>query len=234
MSLIKLPFLIPKTVGFHRIQTPPSKPSAGARVKQDSFREVFIGSRWTRGVCKLGAWVTGLAEAVVICAQCYPTSKLSQTVLSVLIIDRPSAHVRVTPLFLVGCLLVVSGIFVRLQAYRALGKHFTFELSIRQDHKLVTSGPYGFVRHPSYTGLFMAYVGELCCQAKGSWLLESGVLGTSLGAGLALFWLAVVATVAACLVLRISAEESLLGDTMGKEWEAYSRRVRYKLLPGIY
>ncbi|KII92133.1 hypothetical protein PLICRDRAFT_50560 [Plicaturopsis crispa FD-325 SS-3] len=234
MSLIKLPLLIPQTVGFHRIQTPPSKSSAGERLKPDGLREVFLSSRWPRIVIKSGVWATSLPEAVVICAQCYPTSKLSQTALFALLISNRAAHIRITSFFVVGCLLIVSGIFVRLQAYRALGKHFTFELSIRQDHKLVTSGPYGFVRHPSYTGLFMAYMGELCCHAKGSWLLESGVLRTPLGAGLALFWLAVVAAVSAGLVLRISAEESLLRDRMGKEWEAYTRRVRYKLLPGVY
>lgn len=107
--------------------------------------------------------------------------------------------------------------------------------SIRKEHKLVTTGPYAFVRHPSYTGLFMAYAGELFCHAsRGSWLRESGVLRTCLGAGIVSIWLLVAASIVVSLILRISTEEGLLSQEMGKEWDEYVERVRYKLVPGFY
>ncbi|OAX34700.1 ICMT-domain-containing protein, partial [Rhizopogon vinicolor AM-OR11-026] len=59
-----------------------------------------------------------------------------------------------TPALIAGCCMCVIGAAVRSHCYRTLGRLFTFELSIRQDHKLVTSGPYSIVRHPSYTGVW--------------------------------------------------------------------------------
>lgn len=43
-------------------------------------------------------------------------------------------------------------ILVRLASYHSLGQLFTFELSIQDKHKLVTSGPYNIVRHPRSVG----------------------------------------------------------------------------------
>ena len=41
-----------------------------------------------------------------------------------------------------------------------MGSHFTFELTLQKDHKLVTSGPYRIVRHPSYIGIYAFYLGS--------------------------------------------------------------------------
>jgi len=47
---------------------------------------------------------------------------------------------------------------------------FTFEMSIRKNHKLITSGPYAIVRHPSYVGVILVASGlmlihgsKVCC-----------------------------------------------------------------------
>ena len=54
-----------------------------------------------------------------------------------------------------------------------MGRMFTFEMSIRRDHKLVTSGPYGVVRHPGYTGILLVVSGMLLLHASEvSFLLE--------------------------------------------------------------
>ena len=42
-----------------------------------------------------------------------------------------------------------------------MGRLFTVERSIRKDHLRVTSGPYAIVRHPSYTGLLIVYIGMI-------------------------------------------------------------------------
>jgi protein-S-isoprenylcysteine O-methyltransferase Ste14 len=53
----------------------------------------------------------------------------------------------------------------------ALGRMFTYDLRITEHHRLITSGPYAFVRHPSYTGLMVTMLGMLACMgARGSWL----------------------------------------------------------------
>lgn len=40
----------------------------------------------------------------------------------------------------------------RLWAMRTLGEYFTFQVMIREDHKLISHGPYKYLMHPSYTG----------------------------------------------------------------------------------
>ena len=51
------------------------------------------------------------------------------------------------------------GGLIRYKCYRALGSMFTFEMSIREGHVLVTSGPYAIVRHPAYTGAILVVIG---------------------------------------------------------------------------
>jgi protein-S-isoprenylcysteine O-methyltransferase Ste14 len=55
----------------------------------------------------------------------------------------------------------LTGCIVRLWAYATLGHLFTFELAIRKGHKLVTTGPYVFARHPSYTAFGLAFIGRI-------------------------------------------------------------------------
>ena len=57
--------------------------------------------------------------------------------------------------------MVTVGGVIRLECCRRLGRMFTFEMSIRKDCVLVTSGPYGVVRHPGYTGILLVISGML-------------------------------------------------------------------------
>jgi protein-S-isoprenylcysteine O-methyltransferase Ste14 len=76
-----------------------------------------------------------------------------------------SNKIKLTPLFVLGCLLSSFGAAIRILSYRALGHMFTFEMTIRRGHKLVTTGPYAWVRHPGYTGLLCFVVGVFGCHA---------------------------------------------------------------------
>lgn len=49
--------------------------------------------------------------------------------------------------------------------YCELGNLFTFEVSIRNDHKLIQSGPYHTVRHPGYLGVLLSVAGVSCWNA---------------------------------------------------------------------
>jgi len=112
---------------------------------------------------------------------------------------------------------------------------FTYEMSIRKDHTLVTSGPYSVVRHPGYTGVLITLTGMLLMHgAKGSWIRESGVLETTFMKGVTLFNLGVVSAITIGLLRRMSKEDEALHQFCGKEWERWATRVPYKLIPWVF
>lgn len=64
-----------------------------------------------------------------------------------------------TALTYCGAFLLVTGTLFRLYAIKTLGKYFSAIVQIKKDHKIIQAGPYSFLRHPSYTGAYMAMVG---------------------------------------------------------------------------
>ncbi|PSR70818.1 hypothetical protein PHLCEN_2v13259 [Hermanssonia centrifuga] len=72
--------------------------------------------------------------------------------------------------YLLGVTLVVTGALIRVTSYRYLGRHFTWDVSLQRDHKLIVNGPYSIVRHPSYAGSVLFLAGALISQmGQGSW-----------------------------------------------------------------
>jgi protein-S-isoprenylcysteine O-methyltransferase len=110
--------------------------------------------------------------------------------------------------------LFAAGTALRWWSIVHLGRFFSVDVAIASDHRVVETGPYRVVRHPSYTGLLLQCVGL------------GGVLGSALG----LF----VIIVPTFLVLfrRIRVEERALLANFGKDYEVYARRTK-RLLPGI-
>ena len=84
---------------------------------------------------------------------------LSRSILSLLVLKSDPDKIRATPLFFLGTLLTALGGYIRYMCYKEMGTMFTFEMSIRREHRLITSGPYGIVRHPGYTGILCAVTG---------------------------------------------------------------------------
>lgn len=114
----------------------------------------------------------------------------------------------------IGFLLYSIGGVLRLAPVFVLGRRFSGLVAIQPGHRLVTSGPYRVIRHPSYLGLFVNALG---------WGLafRSGV-----GVVIAVTMLLVV-------LARIEAEERLLAETFGPEYAAYRART-WRLLPYVY
>ena len=119
------------------------------------------------------------------------------------------------PLFAViaGDVLIALGFFVVVLVFRE--NSFTAAtVEIAPDQRVITTGPYAVVRHPQYAGAFLYLFGTPL--ALGSWW---GVL--------------VFAAMAPFLIWRLVDEERLL--TAGLPGYAdYRRRVRFRLIPGLY
>ena len=112
-------------------------------------------------------------------------------------------------------LLAVGSLWLVTRAIRTLGKEWSLTARLVKGHRLVTTGPYGRVRHPIYTGMF----GMLLATAL-SWSHWLGLL-----LSVVIFWLGTV--------VRVRSEERLLRAAFGAEFDAYARRVP-AVLPGVY
>ncbi|KAF8235379.1 hypothetical protein L208DRAFT_1358629 [Tricholoma matsutake] len=236
MSLLKLPFIIADLIGMHITATPPNPPLPFSEHIIPDWREIFLKSL-ALPCCLLRTMyrVACLFEVLVILATHHPSGPLAKHILATLIFNNVAAgQIRITPFYLLGIFLGISGTVLRMKCYETLGSFFTFELCIQKNHALVVTGPYAVIRHPSYVGLIMTMVGSCFCQIQGSWVKECGLVDSSQGRILIALWLSIAGAVVVSLLLRIPSEDKLLRTTFGKEWEAWANRVRYTLIPWIY
>ncbi|KAF9465737.1 hypothetical protein BDZ94DRAFT_1253011 [Collybia nuda] len=236
MSVVKIPCVLIATIGLYRCFTPPNVAAKAEQVSRESIpdRAVFAAIPFLKpfGVV---TWAVGIAEVAIIIAGHFPSWLLSECVISSLLAQRNLQELQLTPVSMTGLLLLTSGTLLREYCFRTLSHLFTFELSIREGHRLITTGPYSVVRHPSYTGSATAFLGMLCWfGARGSWLRESGVLGTI--GGKAVFGVLGTAMTVGVIagLMRIPGEESILKRKFGGEWVEWASRVPYLLVPGVY
>src|SRR5437773_8158866 len=128
----------------------------------------------------------------------------------------PSATVAYRRAFyLFGFVLFLTGLALRWYSIGYLGRYFTVDVSISAEHKLIDSGPYRHIRHPTYTGAVLAFVGLAFCF--GNWLTLLFLTVPIIGAFL---W-------------RIRIEETALLDALGREYRDYMRRTE-RLVPWVY
>ena len=115
----------------------------------------------------------------------------------------------------IGLLLMVGGTLFRIWAIQTLGKYFTATVQVQGDQKVISKGPYNFIRHPSYLGAYLAIVGS-------SVLLHAymGII-VSIVIMFAAYW------------YRIKVEERSLVKELGDDYRNYQNKTK-KLLPFIY
>ncbi|MEL6657600.1 MAG: isoprenylcysteine carboxylmethyltransferase family protein [Bacteroidota bacterium] len=117
--------------------------------------------------------------------------------------------------FPLGAALLVLSIIFRVWAIQTLGRFFTATVQIVDEHQVVQTGPYALVRHPSYTGAYLSYVGT-------GIMLEAwwGLAFAAVAMGIAYYQ-------------RISAEEETLLAHFGEAYEQYSQRTK-RLIPFVF
>ena len=116
---------------------------------------------------------------------------------------------------LVAPSVMAFGLALRWWAIVTLGRFFTVDVAIHRDHQIVRTGPYRFVRHPSYSGLVLAFLG----------------LGLLLGNWISLLMLMTPIVVA--LAARIAVEERALHAAFGADYAEYAAHTK-RLVPGLY
>jgi protein-S-isoprenylcysteine O-methyltransferase Ste14 len=114
-----------------------------------------------------------------------------------------------------GVVLFVAGLLLRWWAIITLGRFFTVDVTIEKDHELVERGPFRVVRHPSYTGVLLAFVG----------------LALTLGNWAAL--LVILLPIGAAFIHRMNVEENALAGALGTQYTDYMRRTK-RLVPFVY
>ncbi len=116
---------------------------------------------------------------------------------------------------LTGYAIFVIGILLRWYSIIHLGRFFTIDVAIAADHQLVDTGPYRFLRHPSYTGALLAFAGFALVMRN---------------------WASVVAItvpIFLAFLYRIHVEERALLAALGDRYRAYMQRTK-RLIPFVY
>ena len=119
------------------------------------------------------------------------------------------------PIFATGLVIVLLGVALRQWSVLTLGTFFTVQVQVRSDQTVVDTGPYRWVRHPSYTAIVMSFVG----------------IGVALENWLSLVVLIVVPSVG--LVIRIRVEEKALLEALGEPYREFSA-TRARLIPKVW
>jgi len=128
-----------------------------------------------------------------------------------------SANISVArwPIFIIGLAIALLGMALRQWSVVALGQFFTVQVHVRSGQTVVDTGPYQWVRHPSYTAIIMSFVG----------------IGVALSNWLSLLVLIVVPTIG--LVIRIRVEEKALLEALGEPYREFSAK-RARLVPKVW
>lgn len=145
-------------------------------------------------------WITIVVSiSLAITLQWYPmaTIQLPKSVLNVIAL----------------CILI-TGLNIRWFAIISLGKYFTVDVAIQETHTLVIHGMYKYVRHPSYLGLLIEFIGLAVYFGKWSSIAI------------------IVIPISVAILYRIRIEEQLLCKKFGKQYEEYMSNTK-SLIPGV-
>ena len=121
---------------------------------------------------------------------------------------RPVGFTKSAPSLIASMILSPLSVALVWVATRHLGKQWRFQAALSEDHELIKTGPYAFLRHPIYTSMF-------------------GML-TATGAALTWWpmWAAGSIFFIAGTEIRVRAEDRLLGERFHQEFADYRSRVR--------
>ncbi|UJR06858.1 hypothetical protein I4U23_011147 [Adineta vaga] len=225
-NILQLFLLIFTTLLHHKSTTNPNPTYSSDYVSYEGVGSTFavhIGPN----ISKFLIWISTLYQALYLFLQASSPASIATFFpqISTLINTLP-----LTPVSMIGYALMMVGGLGRIWCYRTLGKFFTFELTIRNSHKLIKNGPYAYVRHPSYTFAFILTIGMFLIHRRiGNFFPNTYWTDIMFGSG---------AFLTCCLLLlffltkRVINEEKELSKAFGKEWNEYASKTK-RFIPTI-
>lgn len=159
-------------------------------------------SRTDRGFSFLAYRVTNLAAILLLLVPRWSDSWFNAGFLT------PNAA-----LILAGVIITAAGLGIAIWARAHLGAQWTGRVGVRDDHRLIRTGPYRFVRHPIYSGIVVAFLGAVVMF--GDWRS-----------------LIAVAMMVAALWFKLKREERWMTEHFAGDYTAYRQQVA-ALIPGV-
>jgi protein-S-isoprenylcysteine O-methyltransferase Ste14 len=113
-----------------------------------------------------------------------------------------------------GVGILAFGLGFSVWARVHLARNWSGTVTLKENHELIRTGPYRYVRHPIYTGLLLGVLGSAIVGGERHGLLAVGFL--VLG-----------------FVIKLRMEERWMGETFGEQYAQYKKEVA-ALIPGIF
>ncbi len=105
-----------------------------------------------------------------------------------------------------GWLVTVAGLSFTVWARRHLAANWSADVTLKENHELITSGPYGWARHPIYTGLLLGFMGTALAVGRWRGVAAVGLMGLAL-------W------------RKLRIEERGMRQLFGEQYTHYAKRV---------
>ncbi|ESK89833.1 hypothetical protein Moror_881 [Moniliophthora roreri MCA 2997] len=230
MSFIRASLTISQAIAYHFAMTPPNPTEEKTRYHKEEWWVLQIAP-FIFKMHSVVLWICSMFETLSYLSTLYSPSSMSYPAhLGCSFNSKPRIHT--SPMFLIGCLALFLGNYIRLDCFRALGRLFTFDLTVHPDHKLITTRFYGYVRHPAYAGSLLLVAGITFSHfTEGSWLTECGPLRSQLVT--VIVWVAWWTWVLAVGISRAQAEDKQMRKLFPQEWKKYAAEVPWWFFPGI-
>lgn len=119
-----------------------------------------------------------------------------------------------TPTAILGIALFFVGLGLYFASRLYLGRFFSEKVRIRSDHKLITKGPYRYIRHPIYAGEMLYF-------------LSIPLIFSSI------YDFVIMLAIIPMLLYRIRCEEKVPSSKFGQEYEEYAHNT-WRLVPFLY
>ncbi|HXN35877.1 MAG TPA: isoprenylcysteine carboxylmethyltransferase family protein [Opitutaceae bacterium] len=181
-----------------------------------SYTEWIIPSLWWSWAAYWFVSSFGNRPAKRVLSGAGRTILVVEVVLSVWLVSAHGFHggwlgARILPLslawFWAGAAITAAGLGFSVWARVHLGEYWSGNVTLKEGHRLIRSGPYALVRHPIYTGILL------------------GMLGTAVAVGEVRGVLA-VAILTFSFIRKLRKEEEWLTEEFGEEYLRYKREVR--------